>query len=642
MEPRLLSAQATRSRSDPPRTRTSAREQSTSPRTRGRAAEGTSDTLRAPRSVPRRAAVAVTAVQPIVPEGLAWLREERAAAGQTVEMFNTLACVPEQAKCEVFALLQENMQALMRAHSRQWDARKARTQQLRRATFLLLRDTSGMLIGFIAWRFLLESGVPVLFVDELQIAKGMQRRGIGSALLHAAELTARAGRYKGRALEGVVLQSYKANANANDMYDKNEFGKTPSSSTQNYTVYKKLWGAMARQVHRALDVEFEARDTFPKQEQANSAWYNRRSRSRSPSPTANKRQLHLPDLLTREREAEAIKLKAEMQQTHGDDGESILPKSSNVQSVYIAAAMAVCDNRFATEKEAAQAFSQAEKHSCTRLRTERVRAQVANIRRLQCARNHSDRACTARAQLARKFAFAVLFVGATAASAAAIGCTSAIGGSVTIAAVAAVAARRTIKKRCAPARSSHASSVGLQDESRHRRQRPILSEYAAMCDKNKWKKSDCVESGNLVGFDIQHRWLGLQWKPWLKVRKSAALAKHPCLLEDGDPGWGLYVAKEFGFARGDRVVAYLGKPVDATNHTSRYKYGKVDAADSPSGAQFANDAHGISGVSNNCAVRASNPFGVLEASDAIAQGDEILWPYGAAYHSAEKKKWRKR
>jgi len=74
--------------------------------------------------------------------------------------------------------------------------------------------TAGALLAFLHFRFVVEEGVPVLYVYELQAAAAARGRGLGKYLMLFAEQLAR----KAPGLAGVVLTLQRANPRAQHFY----------------------------------------------------------------------------------------------------------------------------------------------------------------------------------------------------------------------------------------------------------------------------------------------------------------------------------------------------------------------------------------------------------------------------------------
>ena len=102
-------------------------------------------------------------------------------------------------------------------------------------------------LGFVHYKFVVEEGVCVLYVYELQIAQNARRRGVGKFLMMLAEVLA-----KQAGCAGVMLTVQCVNAAAISFYEKNKYVLSPISPRKcdpwafeenqyDYDIYQKIW-----------------------------------------------------------------------------------------------------------------------------------------------------------------------------------------------------------------------------------------------------------------------------------------------------------------------------------------------------------------------------------------------------------------
>ena len=138
---------------------------------------------------------------------------------------------------ELLALLRGNMAALYAQSSWGWsDKKKLKELKHPLARFLVIRDGSGTLCGFVHYRFELEEGGEddgeldrrVLYVYEIQIAPSFTRQGIGKRAMTLCEMIARCAQ-----MSHVMLTVFDANKVAGEFYGTIGYA-LDTSSPQNY------------------------------------------------------------------------------------------------------------------------------------------------------------------------------------------------------------------------------------------------------------------------------------------------------------------------------------------------------------------------------------------------------------------------
>ncbi|DBA69618.1 hypothetical protein WJX79_002434 [Trebouxia sp. C0005] len=82
-------------------------------------------------------------------------------------------------------------------------------------------------VAYVHFRFEVEDAVPVLYVYEVQIVPGMQRKGLGAFLMTLLKLVA-----KKNQLEAIMLTVMNANTAAMKMYTKLGYKLDPTSPSQ--------------------------------------------------------------------------------------------------------------------------------------------------------------------------------------------------------------------------------------------------------------------------------------------------------------------------------------------------------------------------------------------------------------------------
>ena len=151
------------------------------------------------------------------------------------------------AQGEVTELLETNMAV---HYGDGWDAQRAQKAAESRdaeARYITVRDgTAGSLVGFLHYRFLVEEGVDVVYVYELQVGVGARGQGVGKLLMMCAELLARKA-----GLQGVMLTVHKHNTAAVGFYAKLKYvpawidptAMSPLDADEyDYRILCKLWG----------------------------------------------------------------------------------------------------------------------------------------------------------------------------------------------------------------------------------------------------------------------------------------------------------------------------------------------------------------------------------------------------------------
>ena len=102
-------------------------------------------------------------------------------------------------------------------------------------------------LGFLHYKFVIEEGVVVLYVYELQIAEAAQRRGVGKFLMMLVEALARKA-----GVSGVMLTVQTANPSAQKFYESAKYAVSPISPRKcdpwafeenqyDYDIYQKIW-----------------------------------------------------------------------------------------------------------------------------------------------------------------------------------------------------------------------------------------------------------------------------------------------------------------------------------------------------------------------------------------------------------------
>ncbi|PON62050.1 FkbH domain containing protein [Trema orientale] len=77
-------------------------------------------------------------------------------------------------------------------------------------------DDRGPMVGFVHYRFVMEEGIPVLYVYELQLESRVQAKGLGKFLMQLIETIAQKNH-----MDAVVLTVQKANSSAMNFYTRN-------------------------------------------------------------------------------------------------------------------------------------------------------------------------------------------------------------------------------------------------------------------------------------------------------------------------------------------------------------------------------------------------------------------------------------
>ena len=150
------------------------------------------------------------------------------------------------AQSAVTELLETNMAP---HYGDSWDAQKVQKAAESRdaeARYITVRDDGDGLVGFLHYRFLVEEGVDVVYVYELQVGAGARGQGVGKLLMMCAELLARKA-----GLQGVMLTVHKCNAAAAGFYAKLKYAPawidptamSPLDADEyDYRILCKLWG----------------------------------------------------------------------------------------------------------------------------------------------------------------------------------------------------------------------------------------------------------------------------------------------------------------------------------------------------------------------------------------------------------------
>ena len=129
-----------------------------------------------------------------------------------------------------------------------WDtqrAQKAAESRDAEARYITVRGGADALVGFLHYRFLVEEGVDVVYVYELQVGADARGQGVGKLLMMCAELLARKA-----GLQGVMLTVHKSNTVAAGFYAKLKYvpawidptAMSPLDADEyDYRILCKLW-----------------------------------------------------------------------------------------------------------------------------------------------------------------------------------------------------------------------------------------------------------------------------------------------------------------------------------------------------------------------------------------------------------------
>ncbi|CAI2354600.1 unnamed protein product [Caenorhabditis sp. 36 PRJEB53466] len=88
----------------------------------------------------------------------------------------------------VFSLFKSNMQSMYQMSQWGYDENSKRNElRATTARFIFAKNSMGEKIGFLTYRFVVDTGLPVAYCWELQILPGYQKKGIGGMMLDTLE-----------------------------------------------------------------------------------------------------------------------------------------------------------------------------------------------------------------------------------------------------------------------------------------------------------------------------------------------------------------------------------------------------------------------------------------------------------------------
>jgi len=157
-----------------------------------------------------------------------------------------------------FDLLKRNMEQHYVASYGSWsDKEKLAELKHADARYVLVRDASGAVVGFVHLRFEWESDDLVLYVMEIQLDAGVRRKGLGKRLMQTLELIARKA-----ALDAIWLTVLGSDVDARRFYDKLAYEKVYSADddverddAHSYTVLRKSFPSAAALAHHGADLK---------------------------------------------------------------------------------------------------------------------------------------------------------------------------------------------------------------------------------------------------------------------------------------------------------------------------------------------------------------------------------------------------
>jgi ribosomal protein S18 acetylase RimI-like enzyme len=150
----------------------------------------------------------------------------------------------------VFELTKTNMQAIYDSvPGWHWNDTSKRSELTDSDTrFLLVRDcSSGALLAFASFRFVVDGDFEVLYLFELQLSKDVQRRGLGKHLMAVLECIARQ-----QKCHRVTLTVLKANAPALDFYRRMRYVIDETSPDDDEGAPHEI---LSKSVNKALEAE---------------------------------------------------------------------------------------------------------------------------------------------------------------------------------------------------------------------------------------------------------------------------------------------------------------------------------------------------------------------------------------------------
>jgi N-alpha-acetyltransferase 40 len=169
------------------------------------------------------------------------------------------ASVPDDATLQAcFDLLKANMEQHYVTSYGKWSD-KAKLAELKSdaARFLLVRDASGKLVGFVHLRFEWEADDLVLYVMEIQLDGSVRRKGLGKRLMQTLELIARKA-----GLDGILLTVLGSDADARRFYDRLAYEAVYSADADverddnmSFAIMRKSFPSDAAKAHHTNEVK---------------------------------------------------------------------------------------------------------------------------------------------------------------------------------------------------------------------------------------------------------------------------------------------------------------------------------------------------------------------------------------------------
>ena len=140
----------------------------------------------------------------------------------------------------IFSITKTNMQLLYDScgdETWKWnDGTKLRELQNTKNRFIIHRSEDGMIVGFLAFRFMIDFGEPVAYVWEIQVASESAGKGIGSEMMSKLENFLR----QKTAIRKIVLTVLNNNQRAIKFYQQRGYSVDKSSPTSPSTCYRIL------------------------------------------------------------------------------------------------------------------------------------------------------------------------------------------------------------------------------------------------------------------------------------------------------------------------------------------------------------------------------------------------------------------
>ncbi len=116
------------------------------------------------------------------------------------------------------------------------DGTKLRELQNTKNRFIIHRSEDGMIVGFLAFRFMIDFGEPVAYVWEIQVTSESAGKGIGSEMMSKLENFLR----QKTAIRKIVLTVLNNNQRAIKFYQQRGYSVDKSSPTSPSTCYRIL------------------------------------------------------------------------------------------------------------------------------------------------------------------------------------------------------------------------------------------------------------------------------------------------------------------------------------------------------------------------------------------------------------------